>query len=199
MSDDIEKIEEQPNQEERNQPERRQDRRQEREREQQQKATRSENAAPAGMFRKQAGADTASNPERVKIIKAQIADYAAKCGVASGDTKDTQLATSGLVTAVRNMFTLNNGELRGIFDTLVNAIKNDKAGAFAPTILYRYANGIKTTADRETFVGVLDLLTCYVRLEDPTKIRAMKDVEYALRHVKNEAAAKAFAGFFPSK
>lgn len=179
------------------QPQTRQERQEERRREEAQ--VQAKNPAPADMFRKQSGANTGSNPERVKIIKAHIADYVKACPIAAGDTKATKMAAAGLVSAIRNLFTLNAGEVRGVTDALISAIRDDQGGAFNITILYRYVNEIKDSKERETFVAVMDLLTTVARLEDRSKIRTLKDIDYVLRHVTNEVAAKAFAAQFPAK
>lgn len=174
--------------------ERRQDRREERAR-----ARTPENAAPANLFQKAKGSDIQSNPERVKIIKTHIREYAANSTRAHGDTRETKIAFNGIASVIRNMFTLNATEMRSVIDTLVSAIKNDADGAFSMGILYRYISSIHDVKERETFVSVMDLLTSYARLQDPAKIRTLKDVDFAVRYVRNVAAAKAFVGFFPSK
>lgn len=175
--------------------ERRQDRREERARQQ----PKSENAAPSNLFKKAAGSDVQANPERVKIIKLHIAEYAKTCTIAQGDNRDTLLAFNGLTSAVRNMFTLNGTELGYVFESFLKAIKEDQGGAFTMGILYRYISQIKDLQERETFIAVMDLLTSYARLQDPSKIRALKDVDFAVRYVRNQAAAKAFTSLFPSK
>ena len=179
------------------QPQTRQERRQERQLERRQKA--SSNAAPTGLFQKAKGSNVQSNPERVNIIKIHIEEYAKACTIAAGDNKEARLATMGLVSAIRSMFTLSPSELREVFEVLLKTIKEDTRGAFNMGILYRYVNEVKETRERETFIGVMDLMTSYARMHDPSKIRQRKDVDYAVRYVTNEAAAKAFVSMFPEK
>jgi len=78
------------------------------------------NAAPENLFNKPASTVTASNPERVAIIKQQIEQFTSNCGKTNGISKEVRQGSAALVILKPHLHTLTK-QLKNV--KMVHSIK----------------------------------------------------------------------------
>lgn len=156
-------------------------------------------AAPANLFSKAAenAAVSVSNPDRVKIVLAQIDDYVNSNGKTKSDATAARNGAIGLFQAIKLLVTLTGGDLTNVVDYLIKAIAADKVDAFAETFIFRHINALGTAQERDNFARLMNLFIQYGKLSNRASIRKFADLDYSVALIAQPLTRKQLVAYFP--
>lgn len=152
---------------------------------------------PADLFAATPAAGS-SNPERVRIVAAQLADYAEKMVSAQADKTTMRKGVASMVAAVRSVLASNGADMTKILDLFVEAIGKDEGGAFAENRIFSQMDAVPG-GDRDAYVKVLGTLVTYAKLKDKQRIHDQVNLAYIGEIFTVELNRKAFIAYFPKK
>lgn len=154
-------------------------------------------AAPADLFAAAPAAGSA-NPERIRVVAAQLADYAKNMASAQADKATMRKGVASMVAAIRSALISSGADLNKIMDLFVDAIKKDEVGAFAETRIFSQMDCVPG-ADRDAYVKFLGTMVTYAKLNDKQRIHDQTNLAYIGEIFTVDINRKAFIAYFPKK
>lgn len=155
-------------------------------------------AAPADLFAKQG--DTSSNPTRVNVCIAHVKAFAETVVPGQTDDEAVATATNNMSTMFGLLETLNTADVTKVLDTVMETVTGGESRNFCKAFDKAYSfiglAAIKSSAERERFVRMMNLISTYAKLRDKSKLETRVSVSYSLDLVKNEAGRKAIHAYF---
>lgn len=154
-------------------------------------------AAPVDLFAA-APAAGSSNPERIRVVAAQLADYAKNMASAQAEKATMRKGVASMVAAIRSALISSGADLNKILDLFVDAIKKDESGAFAETRIFSQMDCVPG-ADRDAYVKFLGTMVTYAKLNDKQRIHDQTNLAYIGEIFTVDINRKAFIAYFPKK